>query len=90
MKREDIDGGTWKADDIPEIGAKKVMIDGFQFDYNRLSNMPQLLLMLLICADPSEKQKEILDKFGVVFTDDTRRQFYPRVEEEKDEDKEDN
>lgn len=89
MKREDIDGGTWKADNIPEIGAKKVDIDGFQFDYNRLTNMPQLLLMLLICADPSEKQKEILDKFGVVFTDDTRRQFYPRLKEKKDDDKKD-
>jgi len=88
MKREDIDGGTWKADDIPLVGQKKVDIDGFQFDYNRMVNMPHLLLMLIICADPSEKQKEVLDKFGVVFTDDTRRQFYPKVEEEKKDDKE--
>ena len=89
MKRQDIDGGTWDAQGVPEIGAKKVMIDGFQFDYNRMISMPNLLLMLLICADPSEKQKEILDKFGVVFTDDTRKQFYPRVEEKKDEEEND-
>lgn len=81
MKRSDFESGQWDPQ-IPKIGAHKVQIDGFTFDYERTTSMPHLLLMLLICIDPTEKQKELLDKFGVVFTDDNGKRIYPRIEED--------
>lgn len=87
MKREDFESGQWKQDMI--IGGEKVEIDGFTFDKQRVANTPYLFLMLLLCIDPTEKQKEILNKFGVVFTDDNKKQLFPR-ENEDGENKTDN
>lgn len=88
MKRSDFESGQWSPE-IPKIGAHKVQIDGFTFDYERITSMPQLFLMLLICMDPTEKQKEMLEKFQVVFTDDNGKQVFPKVDDNA-EDKTDN
>jgi len=81
MKREDFDGATFQ--NTYEIGSPKVKIDDFTFDKNRVSNSPFLMLMLLIVIDPNEKQKEVLDKFGVVFTDDFGKQIYPKEDKKE-------
>lgn len=82
MKKEDFEGPTWQPS-LMEIGAEKVKIDGFTFDKMRVSNAPHMLLMLLIAIDPTEKQKEILEKFEVVFTDDNKKQVFPKIDIEK-------
>lgn len=81
MKKEDFEGPTWDAQ-VPEIGTEKVKIDGFTFDKNRIISNPFMLLMLLIVMDPTEKQKELLEKFEVVFTDDNKKQVFPKVDVE--------
>lgn len=83
MKKEDFEGPTWDAQ-VPEIGTEKVKIDGFTFDKNRIISNPFMLLMLLIVMDPTEKQKELLEKFEVVFTDDNKKQVFPKIDVEKE------
>ncbi len=83
MKKEDFEGPTWNAQ-YPEVGAEKVKIDGFTFDKNRVGTNPFMLIMLLIALDPTEKQKELLEKFDVVFTDDNKKQVFPKVDAEKE------
>ncbi|MCK4500702.1 hypothetical protein KAU11_09390 [Candidatus Babeliales bacterium] len=76
LKPEDINGKVWDNSGII-IGAEKIKFDGFIFDKATVENNPILTMMLLICADPTEKQKELLDLIGVVLEDDNRKKFYP-------------
>jgi hypothetical protein len=69
------------------LGDEKVEIDGFVFWKNKAVSNPFFLMMTLICCDPTEKQKEVLDKFEVKLLDDEDNSFYPR-EEKKEEKKE--
>jgi len=85
MKREDFDGPTWQPTAM-EIGREKVKIDEFTFDKGRMSDPRNaaMLLMLLIAIDPTEKQKELLEKFEVVFTDDNKRRVFPKEDTDKE------
>lgn len=71
---------------IYSIGAEKINFDGFSFDKNFVNNNLLATLMLIICIDPTEKQKELMNKIGVVFEDDNGKKVFPReVEIEIDE-----
>lgn len=71
---------------LPIIGAgtDRIKIDDFEFSKKTLSNQPMLTLMLLICIDPTEKQKELLEKLEVFFTDDNKKQVFPKEQEQQD------
>lgn len=63
------------------LGAKKIKIDGFTFYQEKAKQNPFFMMMLLICCDPTEKQKELLDEFEIQLLDDEGKVFYPREEE---------
>jgi hypothetical protein len=64
---------------------KQVEVAGYKFDVEPMQNNPFLMLMALICIDPTEKQRELLEKMEVVFMDSNGKQMFPFVEEEKKE-----
>lgn len=68
------------------LGEAKIDIDGFTFGEKSLQMNPARLTMLLLCIDPTEKQKEIFKKLNVILYDDFGKQYYPREEENKPED----
>ena len=70
------------------IGDKKIEIDGFTFGEKSLKANLARLTVLLMCIDPTPKQKEILEKLDIILLDDFNKQFFPRIEEKKEENKE--
>jgi hypothetical protein len=69
--------------DLSNLGkkGKTIEVDGFKFDLS-LINDPVLLMFAMIAIDPTPLQKELLEKFEVVFTDVDGKQVFPRVEED--------
>lgn len=58
-----------------------IKIDGFEFDSEAMQNNPLMLLMSVICIDPTEKQKEFLDKLGVTLLDSKNKKVFPKETE---------
>lgn len=67
------------------LNNKEIEVDGFIFDSAALQNNPFLMLMGLICIDPTEKQAELLRKADVTFTDAKGKQIFPPVVEDEEE-----
>lgn len=67
------------------INEKIVEVDGFELDVMALQGNPFLMMMCLICLDPTPKQAELLRKAEVVFTDSKNKQMFPPLEEEEEE-----
>lgn len=67
------------------IGMEKIKIGKFEFSKEKVCGNPWFSVMLLICADPNEKQKELLKQMDVVIEDDLAQKFWPREEDVKTE-----
>jgi len=59
------------------LASKTIEVDGYKFDLAQLQNNPFIMLMALICIDPTEKQKELLEKAEIVFKDADDKQMFP-------------
>ena len=53
--------------------------NGFTFDSVALGENPALMLMCVICMDPTPIQEEFLSKAEVTFTDSKGKQIFPKV-----------
>jgi hypothetical protein len=63
------------------VGQKVIDLDGFKFNEKILQSNLARLVMLFLTLDPTPKQKELLNKIGVVLLDDYGKQFFPQEEE---------
>ncbi len=63
-----------------EVTVEQIDIDGFKFNKAEWSSNTAMAFMLLITADPTEKQKEILKQMELTVLDDTGKKFFPREE----------
>lgn len=72
------------------INEKKFEVGGFEFDSIALQNNPFLMMMALICIDPTPLQEELLEKAEVTFVDINNKQIFPKIEEEEFDDEIDN
>lgn len=76
IKREDFDGP--QLNKIYTIGDNKIEFDGFTFNKNNLTQNPLLALMAIIAIDPTEKQKELMNKLEIIFEDDFGKRVFPK------------
>lgn len=86
-----INTDSLKQSNVYELGRDKIHIDGYTFDKQNVSNNPNLLFMLILCIDPTKKQKELLNKLEVRFEDDNGNIIFPKEgvnddNEDKDQD----
>lgn len=56
--------------------SRLLQIGDYKIDRHAISDMQ--LMLLLVAIDPSEKQREILDAFGVQIYDYDGKAIYPR------------
>lgn len=59
------------------IIGEKVEFDGFTFSKNTITSNPILLMMLVLCIDPTNKQKELMKKLEITFADDKGNIVFP-------------
>jgi len=63
------------------LNEKMIEVNGFSFDAIARQENPFLMMMAVICIDPTDIQKELLEKAEVVFMDAKNKQIFPKVEE---------
>jgi len=69
------------------LNEKKFEVNGFEFDAIALQNNPFLMMMAVICIDPTPLQEEFLEKAEVTFVDINNKQIFPKLKEiDEDED----